>query len=235
MAIAQAIQQFDEAALRVLRDTPGWAVTVFVVFTLIGAGWGLFFFVPFLVWARTRVDAVFVVVTAGTTNSVVSLFKGWFGRLRPCETLGWCTPVTIASPGGWSFPSGHAAGSFAVATFVALRARAYTDKPWVVALVMYVYAVLVAGSRPVLGVHYPSDIVAGAALGSAIGWGFAAFAGHAQRTWTRSATATESRWAASPAPPRRRGVRQTGTAIEARSPDGSDRVITIVIRVSSSR
>ncbi|MEJ7727890.1 MAG: phosphatase PAP2 family protein [Polyangiaceae bacterium] len=220
MPVAQAIQHFDEAVLRVLRGTPGWAVQVFVVFTLIGAGWGLFLFVPFLLWARTRIDAFFVVLTAGTTNSVVSLLKGWFGRVRPCETLGWCTALTIASPGGWSFPSGHAAGSFAVATFVALRARAYTDKPWVVALVMYVYAVLVALSRPVLGVHYPSDIVAGAALGSAIGWGFAAFVGYAHHTWA----IPKSRLGRFRQRLRdRRGVRQTGTAIEARSPGGSDR------------
>jgi undecaprenyl-diphosphatase len=222
--IGQAIQQFDEAVLRVLRDTPGWAVQIFVVFTVIGAGWGLLFFVPFLLWRRTRVDALFAVLTAGTTNSVTSLIKGWIGRIRPCETLGWCTPVTIESPGGWSFPSGHASGSFAVATFVTLRARAYTDKPWAVALVMYFYAVLVAGSRPVLGVHYPSDIVAGAALGSAIGWGFAAFVGYAQHTWARSATEAESRLGRFRQRLRdRRGVRQTGTAIEARSPGGSDR------------
>jgi undecaprenyl-diphosphatase len=220
MPVGQAIQRFDEGVLRVLRETPEWARDIFVVFTFIGAGWGLFLFVPFLIWKRTRLDALFTVLAAGTTNSVTSLLKGWIGRIRPCETLGWCTPITISSPGGWSFPSGHASGSFAVATFIALRAHAYTDKPWVVALVMYVYAIMVSLSRPVLGVHYPSDIVAGAALGSAIGWGFAAFVGYAQHTWG----IPESRLGRFRQRLRdRRGVRQTGTVIEARSPDGSDR------------
>jgi len=230
--VGQAIQQFDESVLRALRDTPGWAVHVFVVFTFIGAGWGLFLFMPFLLWARTRVDALFVVLTAGITNSTVSLVKGWVGRLRPCESLGWCTPITIAAPTGWSFPSGHAAGSFAVATFVALRARAYTDKPWIVVVVMYVYAAIVALSRPVLGVHYPSDIVAGAVLGSTIGWGFAVFVEHAQRTWT----VPETRLGRFRQRLRdRRGVGRAGTVAvaaadspsdvvrEARSPGGSDR------------
>lgn len=236
MSIGEVIQQFDESVLRVLRDTPGWAIHVFVVFTFIGAGWGLFFFVPFLLWARTRVDALFVVVTAGITNSTVSMVKGWVGRLRPCEALGWCSAVTIAAPTGWSFPSGHAAGSFAVATFVALRAQAYTGKAWLVALVMYVYAFLVAWSRPVLGVHYPSDIVAGAVLGSLIGWGFATLLAHAQATWT----VPESRLGRFRQRLRdRRGVGRAGTvgvssstdaatddapaSREARSPDGSDR------------
>ena len=58
-----------------------------------------------------------------------------------------------------SFPSGHAAVAFASATFVALRARGWSTAWLLVAFA--VAAVRVAG-----GVHYPSDVVAGSALGA---------------------------------------------------------------------
>jgi membrane-associated phospholipid phosphatase len=62
-----------------------------------------------------------------------------------------------------SFPSAHATTSFAAA-------RAFSDVA--PAGLLYAAAVAFAVSRPYLGVHYPSDVVAGAVLGTAIaeGW-----------------------------------------------------------------
>jgi membrane-associated phospholipid phosphatase len=69
-------------------------------------------------------------------------------------------PPLAGTPTGLSFPSAHATSSFAAA-------RAYS------ALVppppLYALAVALALSRLYLGVHYPSDAVAGAALGTAFG------------------------------------------------------------------
>ncbi len=59
-----------------------------------------------------------------------------------------------------SFPSAHATTSFA-----ACRA----DRGLVPTAVLYSAASLFALSRPYLGVHYPSDVVAGAILGTAVG------------------------------------------------------------------
>jgi membrane-associated phospholipid phosphatase len=58
-----------------------------------------------------------------------------------------------------SFPSAHATTSFAAA-------RAYA--PLAPAWALYAAAVAFAVSRPYLGVHYPSDVVAGAVLGTAV-------------------------------------------------------------------
>ena len=61
-----------------------------------------------------------------------------------------------------SFPSAHAASSFAAATAIA-RVEPRAAAP---ALAL---AALVAYGRPYLGVHYPSDVIAGSALGIAVG------------------------------------------------------------------
>jgi membrane-associated phospholipid phosphatase len=58
-----------------------------------------------------------------------------------------------------SFPSGHSSGSFAIATVV----TNYYGKKW--GILLYAFAGLVAVSRIEKGMHWPSDIVAGAALG----------------------------------------------------------------------
>jgi undecaprenyl-diphosphatase len=68
-------------------------------------------------------------------------------------------PPLTATVSRLSFPSAHATTSFAAA-------RAYTDVA--PAVPMYLAAILFGLSRPYLGVHYPSDVVAGAALGTAI-------------------------------------------------------------------
>jgi membrane-associated phospholipid phosphatase len=67
--------------------------------------------------------------------------------------------------GGTSFPSGHAAASFALATVVSER---YREKPWV-APAAYGLASLVASSRLTMRTHFPSDVFVGAALGVMIG------------------------------------------------------------------
>jgi undecaprenyl-diphosphatase len=72
----------------------------------------------------------------------------------------------VVSPGGGSFPSGHAAGVFAFAAFVAVRAPRWAP-------LSFAWAGIVAWSRCVLGVHYPSDVLAGALLGAAVGALFA--------------------------------------------------------------
>jgi membrane-associated phospholipid phosphatase len=65
---------------------------------------------------------------------------------------------------GSSFPSGHAAGVFSVATVVAARYRNHRWVPWVA----YGFASVISFSRVTTSAHFPSDVFLGAALGYTI-------------------------------------------------------------------
>ena len=91
------------------------------------------------------------------------LLKPMAGRIRPCDIL---TEVEllIPRPEDFSFPSGHTAASFASVTALWLAGK----KRWAMAALPL--AVLIAFSRMYLCVHFPTDILGGAVLGTACGW-----------------------------------------------------------------
>ena len=70
------------------------------------------------------------------------------------------THLFIAPSGDPSFPSDHATGAFAIAVSLLLRMRK-------VGLAALVLAVVIAFSRVAVGVHYPSDVLGGALIGTA--------------------------------------------------------------------
>jgi membrane-associated phospholipid phosphatase len=84
-------------------------------------------------------------------------------RNRPYITYPEIKPIeTENTP---SMPSGHTASAFNIATSLTL----FYPK-WYVAVPAYTWASGIAYSRMYLGVHYPSDIIAGAILGSGTAW-----------------------------------------------------------------
>lgn len=82
-------------------------------------------------------------------------------RPRPCAACPGVIALT-APLDEFSFPSGHTLHA------VAFTVIAAAFIPWL-ALVLVPLALLIALSRPLLGLHYPSDVLAGAALGAALG------------------------------------------------------------------
>jgi undecaprenyl-diphosphatase len=161
-----ALASFDESVLRAAFGSPAWAVPIFYVATVVGAGWGYFALVPLFVRRSTRALAGWLVAATLAAGLVTAILKAVVQRVRPCNALGWCHPIDIARPDGPSFPSGHATGAFAFAAFVTVVwPRA--------APIVIPCALLVAWSRCVLGVHYPTDVLAGAVVGTIVGVAFA--------------------------------------------------------------
>jgi len=122
-----------------------------------GAGWLALGVGAAVVDRRRRAEWTRAAVGVGCCYLLSSSIKWAIGRQRPAvEDL----PHLMRTPTGLSFPSSHATSSFAAArAYGRLMPRAP----------LYVAASGMALSRIYLGVHYPSDVVAGAALGSVLG------------------------------------------------------------------
>jgi undecaprenyl-diphosphatase len=101
-------------------------------------------------WALTVIAIALADTTATGIKALVD---------RPRPALRYAHPKTLVPlPHDASFPSGHAATSFAAATMLALAFPRLSPP-------LYVLAAAVAFSRVYVGVHYPLDVLGGAALG----------------------------------------------------------------------
>ena len=157
----------DEAILWLLRDhVPSALQGVFSVITLSGAAT---FLVPLvslavvgLLFARHRFEALLVGASAVTATLVVWSMKTIVGRARPAL---WEAQWYWGS----SFPSGHTLSTAAFSTAVALCVARLWPRAGSVAMVLaMLWTGAVAVSRLVLGVHWPSDVLAALCLGAFI-------------------------------------------------------------------
>jgi undecaprenyl-diphosphatase len=97
---------------------------------------------------------------------VEDVLKNAVARERPCRTIEGIR-LLVGCPKSYSLPSGHAISSFAFAVPLFFLTRDYLTMPW--RIYPLVLATLIAFSRLYLGVHYPTDVLAGALLGAGIG------------------------------------------------------------------
>jgi undecaprenyl-diphosphatase len=113
-------------------------------------------------WSRRRFPAAAVLSTVAyfTAAGIDGLLKRAFERPRPPLVDPAVHPL-VSVPHSYSMPSGHAATAFAAAVAVGL-VHPRTRRP------LLGLAALVAISRVWLGVHYLTDVLAGAALGTAV-------------------------------------------------------------------
>lgn len=156
---------FDDALLLWLNGLAGPRLDAFFVFlSRIGYAWGV---VPFdialslalLAWKRWREAAFAIVALAGSALLNLSA-KQFFQRDRPSL---W---ESIAPESTFSFPSGHAMGSMTLAAVLVLLCW-HTRWRWPMLAAALAFTGLVGLSRLYLGVHYPSDVLAGWAAGLA--------------------------------------------------------------------
>ena len=159
----RALAALDLRLLRLLRTRGHSPVVEAALVRLAQAGengllWNALATVGGIVRARRRDDYVRAIEIVLLTLLLNTVIKYTVRRARPVleEELPALTPVLS----GRSYPSAHASTSFAGAR--ALAAAGVPAPP------LYALAAAMALSRPYLGVHYPSDVVAGAFLGDAV-------------------------------------------------------------------
>jgi len=172
MAIAHAVLSYiGTRDLRLMRRVnrwraPRWVRISSVWATRMGDGWLWYSLAPVILAFgghlryRALATASFAVLTG------ILLFmnvKRLSRRLRPCQQEPHCW-ATVLPPDQFSFPSGHTITAFAIAVSLGLL------YPQAEACLLVV-AACIGASRVLLGMHFLSDVIAGALFGAGIGFG----------------------------------------------------------------
>jgi undecaprenyl-diphosphatase len=167
-AINTVIARFDAAEYglcRRLNRGASFALPrrVFQIASRLGDGliWYALILVLPLMFGRAAVKPAIVMALTGALGVLVyALLKRVFVRERPFITHA-AIDRGAAPLDRYSFPSGH---TLHAVSFTWQACAHFPDLAWV----LVPLAALIAGSRVVLGLHYPSDVLAGAAIGAAL-------------------------------------------------------------------
>lgn len=161
------ILQFDSTILLWIQENVRNPILnpIFITITHLGDA-GIFWIALSLfmcIFKKTRKVGIFALgalIISVLFNNV--FLKNVIGRIRPYEIIAGleCIVKHATDP---SFPSGHTGASIAAAT-VYLK-----ELPKKFSIPALVVAILIALSRLYIGIHYPTDVIAGAITGAAIG------------------------------------------------------------------
>ena len=149
------------------------------VMTFISSEWGwlpLYAVLVYLVFKKYHKQGFWILLGVAvliicSDQISAHVFKPIFQRLRPCydPEIEHLVHLPKGRPGGhYGFISSHAANTFALASFIYMTMRQHYKK---IGWVMFSWAALVSYSRIYMGVHFPGDIICGAALGLILGFG----------------------------------------------------------------
>lgn len=152
-------------ALQTIR-TPLWDA-VFRLITSLGDGGFIWILLSALLLIRkdtrrTGILCVLALLGSLLINNII--LKNMVARMRPFDRYEDLIPL-VARPQDFSFPSGHTGSSFAAAVVMFLN----LPRKWGIPAI--ILAVVIAFSRLYVGVHYPSDVLAGMVTGTAIAVG----------------------------------------------------------------
>lgn len=132
----------------------------------------LFLLLLYLIYKKTGIKQtayllLFVAVLILATDQITNVFKYTFQRVRPCNNPEINTFIRVVqSRSSFSFFSGHAANSMAVATFLYLIFK----KQIKFFGLLFLWPLIFAYSRIYLGLHYPLDILSGYFFGGIMGF-----------------------------------------------------------------
>jgi len=157
------IARRDHTLMRRLNRwrAPRWVRVWMILATRAGDGWLWYLLGAAILMfgGEPRFAAVGAGTLAASTGIVIFLWlKKAAGRRRPCAFEPHCW-ATLLPPDQFSFPSGHTITAFAVALSLI---HFYSD----LTVGLLFCALSVAASRILLGMHFLSDVVAGAAIGA---------------------------------------------------------------------
>lgn len=169
----EKIQEIDTRLLVYLNSLgsetfdPLWLIITKQVY------WTPFFlFLFFLIYKKIGIKQtlyvlLFIAVLIAFTDQTTNLFKNTFQRLRPCNNPEINTIIRVVqSRSSYSFFSGHAANTMAVATFLFLILKRHFKYLGL----LFLWPLIFAYSRIYLGLHYPGDILSGYFFGALFGF-----------------------------------------------------------------
>jgi len=175
MNLLDRIQQFDSNLLIGIQQTlnADWLTAILKVITQCGSTIFLTILcVVLLLFKKTRKIGIICTASVLLTHFLCNdLIKPYVNRVRPWVTVEE-VQRRIAIPSGSSFPSGHSSCSMSVAmawTLATLDMKKENFEKWkkvhLVGACGIIVSLTVGFSRMYLGVHYPSDVFCGWALG----------------------------------------------------------------------
>ncbi|MDP5100679.1 MAG: phosphatase PAP2 family protein [Nonlabens sp.] len=177
------LKQLDWDLLLFLNDWGNDAVDLFFnIITHKLASIPLYAYLLYVLYKKLKrkeliIALITIAIMIALSDQLALLFKNTLvQRLRPFKEPGLEGLVSKVgrSGGTYGFYSGHASSAFALAAFMWMHLRRSRRK---LAIIVVIWAVIVAYSRVYLGVHYPGDVLMGAFMGSLIGYG--SFKGYA--------------------------------------------------------
>lgn len=142
-----------------------YTVTSIPVYLLV-----LFFIYKYYGLKKMAISLLFAVVLITFADQTCNAFKYGFERLRPCyneDVMNLIRLVKSSCGGRYSFFSGHASTSMAVAVFFALQLRKHLKS---LSIFLIIWALFVGYSRIYIGVHFPIDVAFGFLFGITAGW-----------------------------------------------------------------
>ncbi|GGI42172.1 phosphatase PAP2 family protein [Mammaliicoccus stepanovicii] len=134
--------------------------SIMLGFTKFGEVWAMIALslitICYLKLKKYNIETLFFALTMILSGTLNPLLKNIFDRERP-------TLLRLIDISGFSFPSGHAMGStafFGSIIYILYRVSNKTMRPYLMGICV-LFIIMISTSRVYLGVHYPTDIIAG--------------------------------------------------------------------------